>query len=627
MYIYPVEVTSKQSGETIRVAFSPSARVLSSPAFDKDVLNDFLSAKGTQDNTQLVGERPGAALVETAGRVCYMSFEKPRPGGSKVYIEHILEVGHGSVLENANYSFLTYGVSRSLTHELVRHRAGWAYCLAGDTVVYSGSKCNGRFDGYKRRWTMEKLYKMSLDPKRKGRLKLIKLRCYDGVNFVQTGIKRVVCSGEKELLEVTLADGKKISCSADHRFLTVDGWRAVRELQVGQVLATNGLKAIGIDKGWLTKRYREDGALLEEIAKEAKCSPRTVRIYLRKYNLQKAIGQGMIGRSPPNKGTRYRTGYRHKEETKSLLSQLKKGDRNPQWRGLKASPQAGRQRAQKLFPTAPCESCGVAEGHRHHKNRNTLDNSRNNISFLCNPCHGKLHAMEDGPTNLLKVKWVAISSIKPVGRGMTYDLEVDHEAHNFVANGFVTHNSQLSQRFVDEKQVGFVVPPRLLNAVLAALIGESHLFHCNQSCPNDWSYLWDRFVKPFSYEEQRNLQAVGSTWLEARVKNLLEYRITTDNLIALYESERKEMSPTDFRKMMRQTARNCLPNCTETYLVMTANIRAIRHFISMRGAKAADEEIRNLAMVIAETMRHHEPNLFQDLTIEKDHCFLKHPKV
>jgi len=79
--------------------------------------------------------------------------------------------------------------------------------------------------------------------------------------------------------------------------------------------------------------------------------------------------------------------------------------------------------------------------------------------------------------------------------------------------------------------------------------------------------------------------------------------------------------------MMRQTARNCLPNCTETYLVMTANIRAIRHFISMRGAKAADEEIRNLAMVIAETMRHHEPNLFQDLTIEKDHCFLKHPKV
>lgn len=63
-------------------------------------------------------------LVEVAGRLCYMSFGKPRPGGNKAYVGHIREVGHTSVFEHAVFSLLITGVSRSLTHELVRHRVG-----------------------------------------------------------------------------------------------------------------------------------------------------------------------------------------------------------------------------------------------------------------------------------------------------------------------------------------------------------------------------------------------------------------------------------------------------------------------------------------------------------------------
>ncbi len=74
-------------------------------------------------------------LVETAGRLCYMSFAKPRPGGNQAYIDHILEVGHGSVLEHAVYSMIFTGVSRSLTHELVRHRAGMSYSQLSQRYV------------------------------------------------------------------------------------------------------------------------------------------------------------------------------------------------------------------------------------------------------------------------------------------------------------------------------------------------------------------------------------------------------------------------------------------------------------------------------------------------------------
>ena len=74
-------------------------------------------------------------LVETAGRLCYMSFAKPRPGGNHAYIHHILEVGHGSVLEHAIFSLVITGVSRSLTHELVRHRAGFGYSQLSQRFV------------------------------------------------------------------------------------------------------------------------------------------------------------------------------------------------------------------------------------------------------------------------------------------------------------------------------------------------------------------------------------------------------------------------------------------------------------------------------------------------------------
>ena len=80
-------------------------------------------------------EQAGEKLVEIAGRLCYMSFAKPRPGGNHAYIEHILEVGHGSVLEHAVFSLIITGVSRSFTHELVRHRAGFGYSQLSQRFV------------------------------------------------------------------------------------------------------------------------------------------------------------------------------------------------------------------------------------------------------------------------------------------------------------------------------------------------------------------------------------------------------------------------------------------------------------------------------------------------------------
>lgn len=71
-----------------------------------------------------VRDEAGCSMIEFAGRACYESWNKPNPATAtnSGYIAHLLEVQHLSVLEHACVGFYITGVSRSLTHELIRHR-------------------------------------------------------------------------------------------------------------------------------------------------------------------------------------------------------------------------------------------------------------------------------------------------------------------------------------------------------------------------------------------------------------------------------------------------------------------------------------------------------------------------
>lgn len=66
----------------------------------------------------------GQELIEFAGRLCYESFDLPNPdtATNDGYIRNIINQGHESVLEHVSVTFYIEGVSRNLTHELIRHR-------------------------------------------------------------------------------------------------------------------------------------------------------------------------------------------------------------------------------------------------------------------------------------------------------------------------------------------------------------------------------------------------------------------------------------------------------------------------------------------------------------------------
>ena len=83
------------------------------------------------------GLSSGALLLKTAGQVCYSSFGPKRTFNEDAqrYFDNLSSSGHGSVYEHASFSFLCYGISRSNTHEVIRHRAGTAFSQLSQRFV------------------------------------------------------------------------------------------------------------------------------------------------------------------------------------------------------------------------------------------------------------------------------------------------------------------------------------------------------------------------------------------------------------------------------------------------------------------------------------------------------------
>jgi thymidylate synthase (FAD) len=119
---------------------TPKVFLIARPSVDLDGMSRYLTEVGGEswlerrledaDGSVCAGE----LLVEFAGRACYRSWAPGlNPNVTKVradpreYFANILSSAHGSVLEHANWTFALRDVSRTFTHELVRHRAGSAF--------------------------------------------------------------------------------------------------------------------------------------------------------------------------------------------------------------------------------------------------------------------------------------------------------------------------------------------------------------------------------------------------------------------------------------------------------------------------------------------------------------------
>ncbi|CAN5716196.1 hypothetical protein BH24ACT22_BH24ACT22_12590 [soil metagenome] len=121
---------------------SPGVVMLAQPQTNVAGLEGFLEgfdpSLGFPDYVNDPTELPDSSqLCKTAGQLCYASFGPRRTTNENAasYFERLTSAGHGSVLEHASFSFLLYGISRSVTHELVRHRAGAGFSQISQRYV------------------------------------------------------------------------------------------------------------------------------------------------------------------------------------------------------------------------------------------------------------------------------------------------------------------------------------------------------------------------------------------------------------------------------------------------------------------------------------------------------------
>lgn len=118
----------------MRIVTEPRVYLVGRTEIDRAAVQQFLEDEQTVWDTD--GDNGTELLSELAGRVCYMSFgERQGRRSNREYLANIIDMEHGSVLEHVVWNFVITGVSRSFSHELVRHRAGWAYSQLSQRYV------------------------------------------------------------------------------------------------------------------------------------------------------------------------------------------------------------------------------------------------------------------------------------------------------------------------------------------------------------------------------------------------------------------------------------------------------------------------------------------------------------
>ena len=400
------------------------------------------------------------------------------------------------------------------------------------------------------------------------RLKNMKIRCCDNETgeIVNTNIVNVVYSGVKQVFNVVLDNGYQIKASKDHLFMTNLGWKRLED--------AISLKGCGSGAVW--------------------DSPPNLLIAVNGY----PVGT-LLNVAGNRRGMSLTTGGRRN------LSTTKHGHLNPRWRGgITPERQKIAKWTSSIAPTIhakfnyTCQLCGLRGGslHVHHVDPVYHNVSRayekDNLLTVHASCHRQLEsrnlelallsAIADGispqdfwknhhfekqecddgkkskRTTRLVRDWARIVKVDFVGDEDTYDIEVASDHHNFVANGFIVHNSQESTRYCGYSKEKFG--------------GHISLIH------------------PLGLTE---------TQIERREKHF-------QLIQALYDLEIAD-------GLKPQIARGVLPTCLKTELVCTMNFREWRHVFKLRTSPQAHPQIDEVMRMILVWFKKEYPVIVEDI--------------
>lgn len=356
----------------------------------------------------------------------------------------------------------------------------------------------------------------------------------------------IIDKGIQPVYRLTLADGRELTITENHRLLTSEGWKTMRE-------------AIGL-------RGDHDEAVMTRA-----CS---------------LITNGV----PLHQDFAWMRTRRMAH--KAAIRRARSGARSNFWRGGISSERASiarwtREQAPKVHDQYDytCQACDTRGGrlHAHHILPVWLDPSKardvGNLITVCDSCHPKIHRTQQTELAFARrfASWIGFArdvevvrrrgwrltghpvpvvAVSYLGLRQTYDLSVAGRWHNFVANGVVVHNSfnEFSMRYARATDEFYVPEPEDVRTQVG---------------------------KPGAY----SFEPVEPELAEA----------TREELKAVYATAYATYERLVEQGVARELARAVLPVGAYTEFYWTVNARSLMNFISLRAAEAAQREIRRYA--------------------------------
>lgn len=141
--------------------------------------------------------------------------------------------------------------------------------------------------------------------------------------------------------------------------------------------------------------------------------------------------------------------------------------------------------------------------------------------------------------------------------------------------------SRESQRYVDAKDINFVIPPILVHMQSDGYLAEFHKI--NMDALRNYVAMQEAIN-----DHYKHTVAGGDVKLRTMLK-----------------------------KRANEAARAHLPNATETRLLWTTNMRLLSHFLWLRGGSGADLEIRRLAVALLHKAQQYAPEIFNRMTTQE----------
>lgn len=285
---------------------------------------------------------------------------------------------------------ITEAESRDVRRQLVVLPTG---CLAADTVIQYHRA------GVTRKMTIEKLaYKSAgggVNTKVWDPTIPTMVRREVGFQIRLGEMKSCFFSGSKETYTLT-TDSYSIRATATHPFQVPGGWTNLGDLQVGDSVCVEGKKGQG---------------------RQVKKSYRVVNyLHAHPYCGRKGVDPSKGGHSVPY----------HRLVAEAALNGLKTD------LFVKMVKDADVEGLEFLDPAIYAV---------HHRDENHRNNELINLEVMTHQAHETHHGTKNAQNCAINVVTEEIRSIEYYGVEDTYDIEMADDPHNFVAQGFVVHNS------------------------------------------------------------------------------------------------------------------------------------------------------------------------------------------